>query len=327
LRQQWAERPEGGGVVALRLFAGFSRIFGRGVARLMLYPITLYFLLRREPERRASFAYLARVLPRKPTWWHAAKHMHCFSSVVLDRLFLMTESFRRFDVRLSGIENLREAWQGGRGVLIYGAHLGSFDALRVLAGLRQDVKVRVVIDIDLNPALSTILNTLNPAMAASIIRARQDGTTTALAIKEALDEGAVVTLLVDRPAPGNPTVTADLLGSPANFPASPWLLAAALKVPVVLCFGVYRGGNRYDLTFEAFATQVTLQRSDRERDLRSIVQRFAGRLDVHTRAAPYNWFNFYDFWQPHVSPPAPPRDGDDDAPHDDHGERVERDAR
>jgi hypothetical protein len=27
-----------------------------------------------------------------------------------------------------------------------------------------------------------------------------------------------------------------------------------------------------------------------------IVQRYADRLAHHARTAPYNWFNFYDFW-------------------------------
>ena len=102
-----------------------------------------------------------------------------------------------------------------RGVLVFGSHLGSFDALRVFAQLREDVKIRVVIDLEQNPAISAILNALNPTLAASIINARQDGTTTALAIKEALDERALVTLLVDRARPGNQVVDVDFLGARA----------------------------------------------------------------------------------------------------------------
>jgi len=180
---------------------------------------------------------------------------------------------------------------------VFGSHLGSFDALRVLAQVRPDVKVRVVLDVEQNPALSRVLNALNPTLARSIINARRDGMSTALAIKEALDEKALVTLLVDRARPGNEVVLCDFLGRPAPFPVAPWQLAAALKVPVVLCFGLYRGGNRYDLYFESFADTVALERTRRDEHLREIVARFAGRLEHYARDAPYNWFNFYDFWQ------------------------------
>src|SRR5690606_24467339 len=141
---------------------------------------------------------------------------------------------------------------------------------------------------------------------------RQEGTTTALAIKEALDEAALVTMLADRARPGNSVVEADFLGSKAPFPTAPWLLAATLKVPVVLCFGLYRGANRYDLFFEPFADELVFKRANRMAAVQQCVQRFADRLAHHARLEPYNWFNFYDFWKPHA--PLDPADRDTDEP-------------
>ncbi len=46
------------------------------------------------------------------------------------------------------------------------------------------------------------------------------------------------------------------MGSPAPFPAAPFLIGALLKVPLVMCMGLYRGGNRYDLYFEALADEL-----------------------------------------------------------------------
>jgi predicted LPLAT superfamily acyltransferase len=301
VRQQWIERPEAGSAVGYRAFSAIARLCGRRTARLLLYPITLYYLARRGPERRASRAYLERVTGRPAGLREIARHLHCFASVILDRAFLLSERFRRFDIRVYGLDDLRNAWARQQGVLVFGSHLGSFDALRVLAQLRPDVKVRVVIDTDVNPALSRFLNALNPELARSIINARQEGVNTALAIKEALDETALVTLLVDRARPGNEVVRCDFLGRSAPFPVGPWQLAAALKVPVVLCFGLYRGGNRYDLHFEHFADTLAVERTRREQHLEETIVRFAGRLAHYARDAPYNWFNFYDFWDPEAA--------------------------
>jgi len=296
LKQEWLDRPEGGSAFGLKLISTFARVCGRPAARLVLYPVTLYFLIRRGPERRASRAYLARVFGRPATILEVARHVYCFAAVTLDRVFMLSEKFLRFDIRVTGLETLHAAMEQRRGVLVFGSHLGSFDALRVLGEKRPDVKTRVVIDIGQNPALSKILNSLNPQLARSIINARQDGMKTALAIKEALDENSLVTMLVDRARPDNAVVVAEFLGQPAPFPTSPWQLAAALKSPVVLCFGFYSGGNRYDLHFEHFDDAVKIERNDRAASLTRTAQRFADRLTHYARLAPYNWFNFYDFW-------------------------------
>jgi predicted LPLAT superfamily acyltransferase len=297
LKQEWLDRPEGGSAFGYQLISKFALLCGRSAARLVLYPVTLFYLLRRGPERRASRTYLSRVFGRPATIFEVARHVYCFAAVIMDRVYMLSEKFKRFDIRVTGLDALHAAMDEKRGVLIFGAHLGSFDALRVLSEKRPDVKTRVVIDIGQNPTLSTILNALNPALARSIINARQDGMKTALAIKEALDEHSLVTLMVERARPDNAVVTAEFLGHPAPFPTAPWLLAATLKAPVVLCFGFYRGGNRYDLHFESFASSIAIERKDRLASLTRIVQQFADRLTHYARLAPYNWFNFYDFWQ------------------------------
>jgi predicted LPLAT superfamily acyltransferase len=306
VKQQWLDRPEAGSAFGYRLMSTFARLCGRTAARLVLFPITAFFLLRRGPERRAARNYLQLALGRKATLRDVAKQFYCFAAVILDRMFLLSESFKRFDIQVHGLDELRTQWGKQQGVLIFGSHLGSFDALRVLGTIRKDVKVRVVLDTEQNPALTRFLNTFNPDLARSIINARQDGTVTALAIKEALDEAALVTLLVDRARPGNQVTLVNFLGKPAPFPTGPWQIAAALKVPVVLCFGLYRGGNRYELHFEVFAETLRVERADREGSLNAILQRYADRLGHYTRSAPYNWFNFYDFWQP--NPPPADRD-------------------
>jgi predicted LPLAT superfamily acyltransferase len=292
----WLERPEGGSGFAMRLLVGVALGLGRTVARAVLIPITAYFMIRRGPERRASRAYLARVLGRAPTWPEVARHFHTFAGVTLDRVYFLGEDMSRFDVRIIGMEELHHAMALGRGVLLIGAHVGSFDALRAASTLRPDVTVRVVLDAEHSPALSAILKQLNPAIAAGIINPRKDGTAVALEIGAALNQGALVTMLGDRGRPENAAASVNFLGEAADFPTAPWQIAAALHVPIVLCAGLYRGGKRYDLHFELLTEQLRIDRRQRQQQLREVVQDFANRLAAVLRIAPYNWFNFYDFW-------------------------------
>ena len=303
----WKRRPEGGGWAAIWLIRAVGRYGGRALARGLLYPITLYFLVRRGPERRASRAYLARALGRPATLLDVARHIHTFAATILDRVFLLGEGdSRRFDIDVHGVEPLHASIDQGHGLLLFGSHLGSFEVLRVLARRRPDYVIRVVLDKGHNPAMTQLLDALNPAIAAGVIDAAQDGPSIVLEIQRAVAAGHLVALLVDRTQPGEPGVAAEFLGLPARFPTAPWLIAAVLQVPVMLAFGLYRGGNRYELVFEPFSDGLRLPRSERMRVIPALIRRYAARLEHHVRAAPYNWFNFYDFWDAQNALPAPP---------------------
>lgn len=298
----WKQRPEGGSPFALWLIRSFALLFGRRLSRLLLYPITAYFLIVRGPERRASRAYLARVLGRPPRLVEVARHMHCFASTILDRVFLLCGRFKGFDMRAHGLEVLNHYMDRGQGMLLLGSHLGSFESLRVLSLDNPRAQVRVVLDKAQNATITTMLEALNPDIARTVIDAGQDGTSIVLAIREATEQGALVGLLGDRARPGEPARACRFMGGRAPFPTAPWLIASVLDVPVVLCFGLYRGGNRYDLHFELFSERVEIARKNRAHVLEEIQQRYAQRLEHYVRMAPYNWFNFYDFWESEDAP-------------------------
>lgn len=293
----WTQRPEGGGLFALWLIRAIARHGGRVLARACLLPITAYFLLVRGPERMASRTYLARVLGRPARLGDVARHIHTFAATILDRVFMLGGQFDRFEVEVEGLDALHAKIDEGRGLLLFGSHLGSFEVLRVLARKRPDIAVRVVLDKAHNPALTQLLDALNPEIARTVIDAGQDGPSIVLAIKQATDAGALVALLVDRARPGESVRMAPFLGAPAPFPVAPWLIAGALKVPVMLAFGLYRGGRRYSLAFEPFSDGIAIDRRERASALDALVARYAARLQARALAAPYNWFNFFDFWQ------------------------------
>jgi predicted LPLAT superfamily acyltransferase len=304
----WKQRPEGGGAFALRLIRGIGLVCGRPLARACLYPITLYFLLRRGPERRASRAYLARALGRPATLLDIARHIHCFAATILDRVFLLGDRSEGrvdgdrfatgpFDIGVSGLDALHAAIDRGQGLLLFGSHLGSFEVLRVLKRARPEVPLRVVLDRGHNPALTRLLEDLDPEVAASVIDAGQDGPAIMLAIQQAVAAGAMVALLVDRVHAGGGAVRVPFLGRQAPWPVAPWQIAAVLQVPVLLAFGLYRGGNRYQLAFEPFAPEgVRLARGERAGGIPALIAGYVARLEDRVRDAPYNWFNFYDFW-------------------------------
>lgn len=302
MSEDWRHRPEGGSRLAMSLMRFIALYGGRRLGRVCLYPIAAYFYLRRRHERLASRQYLERVLDHPVRPWHVFKHIHGFAAMTLDRVFLLAHGERDFQVESQGLELLDAYLAKGRGVMLLGSHHGSFEALRAIGARRPDVSLRVLLDKQKTPAMTELLEALSPGVGACVIDASQDGTSITLAMAEACAEGAVVALLADRARDHEMQRPAPFLGNDAPFPAGPWLLAHALQVPVMLCFGLYLGGNRYRLVFEPFADRVTIPRQQRLVALDAVLARYAQRLEHYVRMTPYNWFNFYDFWQqdPHA---------------------------
>lgn len=290
------KRKEGGGRFAIWLIRTIGLKLGRPVARSLLYPITLYFYFRRPFERRVSYEFLARALGRPASAAEVMRHIHRFASTILDRVFLLAGDFSRFDVRIHGIDELISRIRPDKGVLLLGSHVGSFEVLRVAAAERRDASLCVVLDRQQTPAMTQLLEAINPQVGRMVIDASGDPIDVLLAIGEAIGKGQVVAMLADRAGPDEATAVVDLLGAPAAFPVAPFRVASVFQVPIVLCFGMYRGGNRYDLHFEAFSEGLALPRRGAAAELRCIAQRFVARIEHHVRMDPYNWFNWYHIW-------------------------------
>ena len=57
-----------------------------------------------------------------------------------------------------------------------------------------------------------------------------------------------------------------------------------------------RGPQRYQVFTELLAEKVQLPRRGREAAVRELLTSYAARLEHHCQRAPYEWFNFYDYW-------------------------------
>ncbi len=292
---QWTTQEERGSPAALRLILWIALHLGRSPARAVLYPITLYFLLKAKSQRIASRLYLSRVLGQPASLFQVMRHIHCFAATILDRVYLLTGRFQGLDIHLHNDDLITERVASKQGVLLLGSHLGSFEAIRALGISRERIPLKILMSPEHNRIITGILHTLNPEVAESVIPLGSLGT--AMAVKENLDNGVVVGLLGDRFDSGEPHVHCRFFGDQAPFPTGPMALAAATRVPVVLFFCLYRGGNRYDIHFELFAQRVALDPEQRADSLRDWTQKYADRLEHYARDAPYNWFNFYDFWE------------------------------
>jgi predicted LPLAT superfamily acyltransferase len=291
---RWVGLQERGTPASLEAIAWIALRLGRWIARLLLYPVVVYFVSTADAGRRASYEFLKRARGRSPHWWHVLRHFYCFAATILDRVYLLRGEFERFRVAIHGRELLQHQIEIGKGGILLGSHLGSFEVLRTLGVLERGFPLKVLMDTAHNQNITRFFDALNPVIAGTVIE--PDRPDTLIKVRESLDAGCFVGMLGDRVFGAEKTTQCQFLGVPATFPAGPIVLAAMMHCPVILFFGLYRGGNRYEIYFEHFADEIVLNRDQRAEQIQSWVQRYVAGLEHYARLAPYNWFNFYPFW-------------------------------
>jgi len=298
---EWAARGERSNRVALRFIAWVALTLGRGAARMLLYPIALYYLCFAPAARRHSARYLARVLGRPPTWIERYRHFHRFAATALDRIYFVRGQLQAFDLHVEGEALIDSALAEGRGAMLLGGHLGSFEALHAVGASRPGLHVAMGMYAENARMIHEVLQAVAPDFNLGIIAIGRPGST--LAMREWLDRGGLVGLLGDRYLVNEATRLAGsqevpFLGQPVRFTDGPLRLAMLLRRRVVFMVGLYHGGRRYEVRFEPLAdfTRPVTDPAERERVLQATLRDYVARLEALVRESPFNWFNFYDYW-------------------------------
>ena len=291
--QDWTHHPERGSLPLVRFMAWVSLALGRRASRVLLRIIALYFFATAANARRAARDYLRRCLRREPTLAERHALFLNFASTVHDRVYFLKDRFEPFEITTQGTAAVDQ----GSGVLL-GAHFGSFEALRSLGRLHGRTDVFMAMYEENARRLNGVLAAINPEATRAIVALGHLGSM--LALRDRLDEGALVGVLADRTLGDEPVIRVPFLGEPAAFPTGPMRMAAALRQRVIFMAATYEGGNRYEITFEPLADFTNLadvSRAERSRLVNMAVERYVERLEFHCRRSPGNWFNFHDFWK------------------------------
>jgi hypothetical protein len=293
---EWLRAQEKSNLAILRLMVWISLRLGRRVGRAVLAGIAAYYLLLAPRARRASLKYLDRALGRGAGWTDAYRHVFAFASTIHDRVYLLNNRFDLFDIGVTGSELLLESLRRQPGAILIGAHLGSFEVIRAVGRDSAGLKVAMMMYEENARKINATLAAIDPSAVQDILPlGRMDSM---LQARDRLDRGYLVGMLADRGLGDDACAEFDFLGRPARFPVGPFRLAAMLRRPVFFMVGLYLGGNRYRIHFEPLADFSEPPGADRGAAIRAAQARYVARLDHYCRLAPYNWFNFFDLWQP-----------------------------
>jgi predicted LPLAT superfamily acyltransferase len=290
----WHARPERGSMLMLRVISWISLRLGRPAGRVILNLIAGYFLLFAPASRVASRLYLSRVLSRPVGWRDIYKHFFWFASTIHDRIYLLNQRFDLFDIQVHGKELVLDALDKQQGLLLFGGHIGSFEVIRAIGRANLDLKVVMAMYEENARKLNQMLAAINPTAQQDVVGlGRIDSM---MKLSGLLDQGSLVGILADRTLGDDAMVPVTLFGEPAHMPVSAFRMAAVLRRPVLFMVGLYTRGNRYEIHFEPIVDFTATPRQNRQQEITRAVAVYAALIEKHCRRAPYNWFNFFDFW-------------------------------
>jgi predicted LPLAT superfamily acyltransferase len=306
----WRRRPERGSQTALHVMAYLSIQLGRPVGRVLLYLIAGYYFVFAPTARRYMRDYLRRALGREPRARDRFRLIMTFATAIHDRIYLLAGRYEQFEISMQGEALMKELVAAGGGAMLMGAHMGSFEVLRWIGEHRAGLALAMAMYEDNARKMNAMLAALAPVNPPEIIAIGHIDAM--LRVRARLDQGALVGMLADRSFGDEGVLPVTFLGATAYLPTGPMRAAAMLRRRVVFMLGLYRGGNRYHVVFEALADFSSTPAGTRQAAIEAAITRYAALLEQYCRSDPYNWFNFFDFWHsaeaasPHVAP-QPPR--------------------
>ena len=305
-RGHWADLGETTFVGGTWFLYAVYRLFGRLPFRLCLYPVVLFWWLGSGTARRASMDYLQRLhaaeglFARRPGMRESLRHFFLFGETLLDKMLAIGARYPRERLSFEGHEPMLEASRAGQGGIIVTAHMGCLELMQMSARWREGLRVTILVHTAHAQQFNRILARLNPTATVRLLQVTEFSPAMAMTLADRVAAGEFIAIAADRvPVTGDRTCRADFLGTPADFPAGPWLIASLLRCPV-WALSCLHAGTGYAARIEPLFARVELPRSDRQAALDACAARFSGWLVGCLRQSPFDWFNYFDFWTPHA---------------------------
>ncbi|MDR3458463.1 MAG: hypothetical protein P4N60_13510 [Verrucomicrobiae bacterium] len=289
-----------GGRWGIWFFATAVRVLGLRVTYVLAVFPAVYFSYA-SPDVAATMDFHRRAFGPPPWWkrrWLVFKHFYSFGRAILDRTAILAGNRKNFSFEFDGEENLRTALAEGRGVLLLTAHLGNWEAAGQLL-TRIDVPITVTGFDRETPEIRAVLN--RASKQDFRLLPLTGSPTDAIPLVAALRRGEVVAMLGDR-AYGSPSARIPFFGGFASFPIGAYVMASIAGAPLMHVFSLREPAGLY--RFFGFPAQHPKMPMHNERDayLKTCAANFARDLESVMRRDPFQWYNFFPFWDDEETP-------------------------
>lgn len=296
----WADLNEVSASLGIRLLFLVYKLFGRLPVLLILYPVILWFLIFSKVARRSSYDYLERLyqysggVTPKPSWINVYRHIYSFGECILDKLIIWSGNINDLNYSLDQIKEFDDLTNEGKGAIIVVSHLGNLDFCRAIARLHPNIDLTVLVHTIHAVKFNKLLKAINPDSALNIIQVSKFSMQDAMFLSERIQKGGLIAIAADRvPLTWGNTIAVSFLGSKADFPLGAYLLGKALGCGLLFLMAVKVNGH-YEVSSKKIADFSDPNKQD---SVELAAKKFADSLKDGCLRSPFQWFNFYPFWQ------------------------------
>ena len=309
-KEHWANKVEHTSVLGIKFLFSLYKLFGRLPFRFALAPVVFCIWLTDSKARSASLDYLKRsqkagYLQKKPSGFTTLHHVYYFAETILDKMLAVWSPDYVENLTIDNEDIIKKLLQSNKGAVVLTSHMGCVEALMhhgslnkmpIIALVHSANTARFTNLVENSHSLKQIefweVTDLNPASIMSL--------------EEKCSQGYMIFIAGDRiPMHSESVAHIKLLQSFAFLPTGGVLLAHMLRLPLLsmtcwrekgAAFSDVKGCNQYHVRFATLANEVRLSRKNRQQDCNELMQKYAKELELAMKNSPFDWFNFYQFW-------------------------------
>ncbi len=280
--------------------------------RFLAFPIGFFYWIFSPKARQFSSDYLktaaennASFNGRKPS---SLKHIISFALNLVENVQSWGGkfSFKNVSWQDDDVHDLVANIENGTGTLCVVSHLGNAQMMKGLASMNQagtsrKISITTITDTKLTGGFVKLINQINPDSSFHVISSDEIGPDTIMLLQERLEQGELVVIAGDRiSAHTDRYIELPFLKKPARFPYGVYLLIALLNAPSYFIFGLRHKDISIKPQYDMFVCKNNVDfecgRKEREERIRKTNMNFIQELEKHTLSHPYQWYNFFDFW-------------------------------
>ncbi|MDQ6470030.1 lipid A biosynthesis acyltransferase [Flavobacterium sp. LHD-80] len=286
---QWDGKSKGT-VLGYRIFVFLIQKAGVKSAYVLLYFVASYYFLFLKKSNKSIFYYFKERL--QYSYFQSKKMVfksyYTFGQTIIDKISISAGLRNKFTYEFDGIEILKKLLAEKKGGVLISAHVGNFEIAEHFFGdIDLDFQINLVTTDLEHSAIKNYLESVTQKSAVKFIIIKDD-LSHIFEINSALANNELVCFTGDRYFEGTKSLSEEILGKEANFPAGPFLIASRLKVPVVFVYVMKEPNLHYHL----YAREATVK----HRDEKGLLKEYVKSVESILQKYPLQWFNYFDFW-------------------------------
>jgi predicted LPLAT superfamily acyltransferase len=264
-------------------------------AYIMLVFVSLYYTI----FIRFYFKYLKSYrtkLNLKTNIFHIYRHNYSLGANLIDRFAHLSMKKSPFKFTCIGENHLFEALDKKKGLVLISSHIGNQEIGGDVLFDHLPTRVNFVQLDNEKESIKKVTRKITEKRDINIIPTHIGGIEMMVQIKNAINNNEIVCFLGDRVVGDEDYQDVSFLGHSTKFPVGPFKVAAITGAPVVSTITVKTGLKNYSQRVNNLISFENVTSANRETEIKKAIEQYKSKLEEIVTDHPYQWFNFYDYW-------------------------------